>query len=217
MAESEGPSRRGRPRDANIDAQVLDAALVLLVEDGFASTTIQAIARRSGMHTSAIYRRWPSRIELIEDAIFPGFDEVSVRATGDLRRDLRRFCRAYVQALGAPAARAAVPGLLAWYQASGMSRPAEDWLRVSVRPQFNDILRAAGPASVDPAVDPDDAFDMLLGAVLARTLVPTIAERGRSIERMIDLVVRMLRPTAAVAAPGAATARARATRAMRRP
>ncbi|MFE2416730.1 hypothetical protein [Streptomyces hokutonensis] len=68
------------------------------------------------MHASAIYRRWPSRIELIEEATFPGLSPVSVRPTRDLRRDLRRFIRAYLAAFGAPAARAAAAGLFAHSQ-----------------------------------------------------------------------------------------------------
>jgi AcrR family transcriptional regulator len=194
MATDSEVSTRGRPRDPAIDARVLSAAVALLVQEGFAATTIQAISRRAGVHTSAIYRRWPSRIELIEEAVFPGFDEVSTRPSGDLQRDLRRFVRAYVRTLASPAARTTIPGLLATYQGGVAPRPAEEWLRISVRPQFYDILRAAAPGSVDPDVDPDDVFDMLLGAILARTLVPIVANRGRSIERIVDLVMRLLRP-----------------------
>src|SRR5436309_1989538 len=48
---AEPPVRRpGRPRDATIDARVLDAARELLVEQGFDATTVQAIAERAGVH-----------------------------------------------------------------------------------------------------------------------------------------------------------------------
>ena len=194
MAE---PARRpGRPRDRSISERALTTARELLTERGFDATTIQAVAGRSGVHVSAIYRRWPSRIELIEEAVFPGLSPLSVQPTGDLRRDLRSFIRAYVAALGAPAARAAAAGLLAHHQASGRPRPPEAYLRVSARPQFRDILRAAPPGSVDPAVDPDDVFDMLLGAILARTLVFTVAARHRPVERTVELVLRLLQPLA---------------------
>ena len=155
------------------------------------------------MHASAIYRRWPSRIELIEEAAFPGFSPLAVRPTGDLRRDLRRFIRAYVAAFGAPAARAAAAGLLAYRQAPDAPRPPrspDQYLRVSARPQFQDILRAAPPASIDPAVDPDDVFDMLLGAVLTRTVVYPATARHRPIERTVEMILRLLRPPAAVPA-----------------
>jgi AcrR family transcriptional regulator len=197
MAES----GRGRPRDAGLSERALEAARELLVERGFDATTIQSVAARSGVHASAIYRRWPSRIELIEEATFPGFSPLAVQPTGDLRRDLRRFIRAYVAAFGAPAARAAAAGLLAHHQAAGVPSPPGLYLRVSARPQFQDILRAAPPASVDPDVDPDDVFDMLLGAVLTRTVVYPVTARHRPIERTVDMILRLLRPPGGGEAP----------------
>jgi AcrR family transcriptional regulator len=189
------PARpRGRPRHPDIDDRVLQATLAILSEEGFAATTIVAVARRSGVNASAIYRRWPSRIELIEEAVFPGLDQPSIRPTGDLRRDLRRFMGVYERTLSAPAARAAVPGLLASYQHGASPHPARKWLRVSARPHFRAILEAAGPGRVDSNLDPDDVFDLLLGTVLARALVPTVVRRTRSAEHVVDLVVRALRP-----------------------
>ncbi|WP_329242911.1 TetR/AcrR family transcriptional regulator [Streptomyces sp. NBC_01478] len=184
----------GRPRDTSINERALAATRELLVQRGFDATTIQAVAEHSGVHASAIYRRWPSRIELIEEATFPGLSPLSVRPTGDLRRDLRRFVRAYLAAFGAPAARAAAAGLFAHSQTSSRPRPPEMLLRVSARPQFQDILRAAPTGTVDPAVDPDDVFDMLLGAVLTRTLLSTVTARNRPVERTVDMILRMLRP-----------------------
>jgi AcrR family transcriptional regulator len=208
------PHRGGRPRDATIDERVVQATRALLVERGFEATTVQAIAERAGVHASAIYRRWPSRTKIIEHVVFPGFASMSVAPTGDLRRDLRRFVRAYVTTLGAPAAVAAIPGLLATYQATDDAGSPEGWLPVSARPQFVDIVRAAPAGAVDPAVDVDDVFDVLLGAVIARTLIPTVARRNRPIERLVDQTLRLLQPSVAAArpAPGAARARVRPPR-----
>jgi AcrR family transcriptional regulator len=198
------PRRRpGRPPDANISGQALAAARDLLAERGFDATTMQAVAERAAVHASALYRRWPSRIELIVEATFPGLDPGSVRPAGDLRRDLRRFIRAYMAAFNAPAARAAAAGLLAHYQSSGRPRPPALDPRVSARPQFRDILSAAPPGSVDPAIDPDDAFDMLLGAILARILLPAATSRRQPVERIIDMVIRLLQPTSG--GPGGCT------------
>ena len=191
---SESQRRRGRPLDTSMSDRALVATRELLEEGGFAAATIQAVATRSGVHASAIYRRWPSRFELIEEAVFPGFNPVRVRPTGDLRRDLRRFLREYVSALSAPAARAARAGMLAHYESAERQRSRDEYLKVSARPQFQDILLAAPPGSVDPAIDPEDAFDMLLGWVLLRTTVPTVAARLRPLERTVDLLLRMLRP-----------------------
>src|SRR5262249_49355706 len=143
-------------------------------------------------HTSAIYRRWPTRVALIQDVTLPLFREGRFTPTGDLRRDLKRFVTACAKQYGTPAARAAIPGLLAAYQSDAMT-PSEEWARISLRPQFNAILDAAGPGAVDPTVDRDDVFDMLLGAMLARTFVPTAAARRPPIDRIVDLLLRILR------------------------
>ena len=192
MAES--PRRPGRPVDTSINERALAATRELLVERGFEATTIQAVAERSGVHGSAIYRRWPSRIELIEEAAFPLAGPVDMQPVGDLRRDLRRFIRAYVATFSAPATRAAAAGLLAYHQAAGRPGSSGEYLRVSARPQFRDLLRAAPPGSIDPAVDPDDVFDMLLGAIWTRIVLFPVTTRQRPIERTVEMILRLLRP-----------------------
>jgi AcrR family transcriptional regulator len=84
-------STRGRPRNPEIDEVVLQTTRDLLGEAGYAGTTVQEISRRSGIHPPAIYRRWPSRRALIEDAAFSGLTEIRIDPTGDLRVDHGAF------------------------------------------------------------------------------------------------------------------------------
>lgn len=183
---------RGRPRDPTIETTVLAVTRALLKERGFAATTIQEISRRSGVHPPAIYRRWPSRLALIEDAAFSTPIEISFTPTGRLPDDMRRFLREYARNLGSPAARVAMPGLLAGHEGDG-ARATARWMRLSVRPQFAAILGAAGD-QVDPDLDIDHAFDVVLGAILARILVPTVAARRHWLDGTTDLIVRAVRP-----------------------
>jgi len=184
---------RGRPRDASIDERALTATRTLLTERGFEATTVQAVAARAGLHASALYRRWPSRLQLITAAVSPPLRKIEVPPTGDLRRDLRRFVRTYLAAFRDPAARAASAGLLATYGAATETPGGLDLLALSTRPQFAAILRAAPTGEVDPHLDPDDVFDVLLGAMLARVVVPTVAARARPIEKLVDLTIRLVR------------------------
>lgn len=112
-----GPASPGRPRNPEIDARVIAATRALLAEEGFAATTILAVSRMSEIRPASIYRRWPSRIELIEEAIFPGMDSIAIEPTGDLRADLERFVRGYKASFSSPVAIAALPGLIAEYYA----------------------------------------------------------------------------------------------------
>jgi AcrR family transcriptional regulator len=185
---------RGRPRDPDIDRRVMEATTETLVSDGFAGTTIQAVARKAGVRSSAIYRRWPSRLALIEEAIFPGFDDVSVEPTGDLRRDFDRFIQAYRIALAKPAALVAMPALLSTYHSGSDNRPPEARGWRSVRPQFQAILRAAPAGTVDPKLDVDDVFDLLLGAVIYRIFIISLGARADAPDHTSDLMCRAVRP-----------------------
>jgi AcrR family transcriptional regulator len=60
-------SRRGRPKGdkrARTRAKLLDAARQLIREKGYEHTTMEAVARRAGMTSGAIYGNFKNRIEL---------------------------------------------------------------------------------------------------------------------------------------------------------
>src|SRR3954463_8489692 len=106
----------GRPRDPRVDEAVRRAALELLVEEGYQSTSIQAIARRAGVSAPSIYRRWTSKAELVEEAVFPQGLLDPAGAPGDIGTALDTSCRRIIEHLSDPAVRAAIPGLLSEYQ-----------------------------------------------------------------------------------------------------
>ncbi|MCP3011937.1 TetR/AcrR family transcriptional regulator [Nocardiopsis dassonvillei] len=87
-----GPVRPGRRRDSSRDGAILDAALEVLAEAGFARLTMDAVAARAGAGKATLYRRWPSKTELVVDAVArmkrEQVDTGSLPDTGDLREDL---------------------------------------------------------------------------------------------------------------------------------
>jgi AcrR family transcriptional regulator len=163
----------GRPRDPRVDEAVPRAALELLVEEGYQATSIQAIARRAGVSAPSIYRRWSSKAELIEAAVFPSDLVEPTDVDGDLGTELADYCRRILGYLAQPAVRAAVPGLLSEYQTD-----PEMWQRLiarTVRPMqesFEAFVARAGrrPASVETL------FEVMLGALFARAL--NVGEEG---------------------------------------
>ena len=103
----------GRPRDPRIDGAVLQAARDLLEEVGYLQLTIGAIADRAGTNKPAIYRRWPTKAHLVHEAVFPAEGPEVIPPDDDLRSDIRALVGIGVELLGRPAARAALPGLMA--------------------------------------------------------------------------------------------------------
>jgi len=63
------PARLGRPRDAAIDAAVLETARRHLATTGLAALSIAAVADEAGTTRPAIYRRWPTKLDLAIAAV----------------------------------------------------------------------------------------------------------------------------------------------------
>ncbi|MFI7354914.1 TetR/AcrR family transcriptional regulator [Streptomyces avidinii] len=62
-------SRTGPRRSESVRLAVLNAADDLLVEQGFAGTTIEGIATRAGVAKQTIYRWWKSKVDILLDAL----------------------------------------------------------------------------------------------------------------------------------------------------
>ncbi len=78
----------GRPRDPGVEASILGAVQDLLIESGYAGTTIGAVAQRARCGRSAIYRRWETKAELVVAAVGALQVAAEVPDTGTLRGDL---------------------------------------------------------------------------------------------------------------------------------
>ncbi|WP_100811656.1 MULTISPECIES: TetR/AcrR family transcriptional regulator [unclassified Microbacterium] len=88
----EEPTRLGRKRDHSRDADILQAAIEILAEEGFDGMTIDMVATRAKAGKATLYRRWPSKAELVLDAIgcmkAADLSPDKLPDTGTLRGDL---------------------------------------------------------------------------------------------------------------------------------
>jgi AcrR family transcriptional regulator len=92
--------RVGRPRSDDRDRAILDAALALLVEDGFAGMSIEGIAARAGVGKTTVYRRWKNKAEVVVEALRGHVcHDMPLPDTGDVRRDLVSMYEAMQQSL----------------------------------------------------------------------------------------------------------------------
>lgn len=78
----------GRPRDPQVGERILTATQDLLITRGYAATTVEDVARAAGTGKAAVYRRWPSKVDLIIAAVLALNAPVSIPDTGSLREDL---------------------------------------------------------------------------------------------------------------------------------
>ncbi len=84
--------RPGRPLDAGLGPAILDAVFVLLAEQGYGRLTTAAVAARAGVSTATLYRRWPSKRDLLLAAAEQIADaEAADTDTGVTESDLREL------------------------------------------------------------------------------------------------------------------------------
>jgi AcrR family transcriptional regulator len=82
----------GRPRDPSVDDAAIDAAIRLIVEDGFSSLTMERVAERAGVSKAALYRRWANKTALVADAVeWLSGEAAVVPDTGGLRADMVEY------------------------------------------------------------------------------------------------------------------------------
>jgi AcrR family transcriptional regulator len=84
------PRRPGRPRSAECDEAILEAAVQLFAEGGLDGLTVEGVAARAGVGKATIYRRYPCKIDLVVAASRAfAIDGDAAPDTGDTRADLR--------------------------------------------------------------------------------------------------------------------------------
>ncbi|MFI6389690.1 TetR/AcrR family transcriptional regulator [Nonomuraea sp. NPDC050540] len=94
------PRRRGEA----LHAAIFQATLDELAEVGYAKLTMERVAERARTGKASLYRRWPTRLELVMAAVYSVLPDPSdVADTGSLRGDLLAVLRHTAAALdGAP-------------------------------------------------------------------------------------------------------------------
>ncbi|SDT59949.1 transcriptional regulator, TetR family [Streptomyces sp. TLI_053] len=171
---------KGRPRSAAADRAILDATREALAELGWGGLTMGHVATRAGVAKTTLYRRWPSKNELVVDAVASLFDELVMPDLGSLRADIEAVVTQFADLLARPETQAA---LLALFAEGTRDRQLRRRIREAiVDPQKRLVRqgRSAAQARGELAPDCDEAaareeidiiFDTIAGTVEHRVLV----------------------------------------------
>jgi AcrR family transcriptional regulator len=162
----------------------------LLVEVGYPRLSFELVARRAGVTRPAIYRRWPSKVHLVHEAVFPEPGTAVIEDTGDFDADLRRLVRRNLASYARPEARAALPGLLSdLHGDSELRHNVLDGLENQVREQFSLLVAGARRrGAVGRGVDSDLVLDVIVGAIFHRVIARDNTDGGFA-ESLASLVL----------------------------
>ncbi len=102
------PRRRGRA----LDMAILEATIVEIDKYGYAAFSVERVAERARASKASLYRRWPTKVELVLAAVYDLLrDPAAAADTGSLRGDLLALLRSAAELLAGPAG-TAIRGLI---------------------------------------------------------------------------------------------------------
>jgi AcrR family transcriptional regulator len=182
----------GRPRSAAAHRAILDATIQLLSEVGFAATTVEAVAARAGVGKATVYRRWPSKVPLVIEAMDTrAIEQLPLPQTGSVRGDLTEFLIGLAETLSGPDGRLVAP-LLA--EISRNEVLAEAFRRDLVAPRravMEELLReGTARGELRPDLDVDLALDALGGTLFQRLLILGEPVDRELVERLVDQLLQ---------------------------
>lgn len=165
--------RVGRPRSVESRRAIIQSAMNILQNEGYAALNIEAIAAKAGVSKQTIYRWWASAAFIVLEALLADMpaQETIAPDTGSLKNDLLELVRPTVRALSqrrGPVFKALIA------EAQADARFAEA-LRNSLMAAHRELVHAVvGRAKLRGEVvfdvDDDLAADMIFGPILFRLL-----------------------------------------------
>lgn len=185
------PRRRAGGRSARVRRAVLEATLAELLESGYSGLSIDAVARRAGVHKTTVYRQWPNREVLVTGAILQLSDrELPVPDTGRLRSDLVALAMAIAAQITLPHITALIRTLVA----EGPRLPA---FRETARSFWSRrftltgrvIQRAVLRGELPPETDVPLLLESLIGPLYLRLLVTGEDLSEEFVVRVVDLIL----------------------------
>src|SRR5215471_10076320 len=196
---------RANPRAERSRQAILDATLQLLAEDAdVGSLTVEAVAARSGVAKTTIYRRWRDKWQLALDAVMidmlPGFaDPVDV---GDTRKELITFLQGAIKNLTSPPSGPAMQALASQIATDPeLGRVYRDQVVQPRREQLRPVIeRGIARGDLRPDTDVRLVHELLLGPVFYRLLFSGGPIDRKLSTRLADAILHAFAPARAAPA-----------------
>lgn len=171
-AEAAPARGRGRPRSAEAHQAILSATLTLLDEIGYRALTIEAVAARAGVGKTTIYRRWPSKLELVVEAVAEMRPPLPTEDTGSLQGDFLAFQRGQISRVAAGPMPRIAPRLLAESVSDReLHEAVQRELIDPIRTAIGEVLqRGVDRGELRADLDLELAIDVVHGTVVYRIL-----------------------------------------------
>jgi AcrR family transcriptional regulator len=189
MTETADRCAQGSPWSPR-EAELLAVTLRLLQEHGYDRLTVDEVASAARASKATVYRRWPSKAELVLAAFIEGVHQVAVPPeTGTLRGDLLRLGEVCCQE---------TRQLASTIRAVMVEVSRNPALNEVMQSQFIDQRKALIRHVLQQAVErgeiakeaiTDELWDLMPGYLIFRSILPGRPPTRRTVQVLVDEVV----------------------------
>jgi AcrR family transcriptional regulator len=174
----------------------------LLKEGGYRAVTIDGIARRVGRARTSIYRRWPSKRNLVAYAVVSEMGDDPAPDTGGIRGDLEAAVGTLLKAFAGPLGQA-LAGLVAdMAQDTDLAATIRREVLAARRGSMREALeRARKRGEARAGLDVELVLDMLTGPFYYRALFGHAPITRDTTRQVVSYILQVIEPTGAPKTP----------------
>ncbi len=152
---------------------------------------MDAVATRAGVGKPAIYRRWPTKQELLIAAAESRIGPLAVPDMGDFRAELRAVLTARMRAYRQPGVARLVAAVIGAAAEAGAEPAAYRAYTERVMRETRQVLeRGVARGDVRPDVDVSDATTLVAASLVFRMVGEQRMPDQSLVESMVDLIAR---------------------------
>jgi len=204
-AHAPAPSARSRARVGGRSARVVSAVLRMTLEvlgqEGYAGLRVEDVAARAGVNKTTIYRRWPTRADLVVAALTSLATPPVAVETGRLACDLKATFMTATTLRSTPVGRGVVQALIAERGDPEVDRVVCEIRQRHRAPARRVLERARRRGDLPKRVDIELLLDVLAGTINTR-----LREHPDSLDpQWVGRVVRLVLSGAGVRAKDSGT------------
>jgi len=182
-----GAQKSGRA--SRVINDVLSATCEELDQVGYAQLSVEDVATRAGVNKTTIYRRWPTKSELVVNAIREYYKQSQeFPDTGTLKQDLLEYVRLATTRIQNPMARGAMVAL------NNFTDPALQPLAEELLSDARNVRTSIVKRAVDRGELPKHTDCALIGEMFSAPIMRKLLTLGETVapsyvESVIDIVI----------------------------
>ena len=185
---------RSAPRGAPVVRAVIRATFEELAEVGFAALSIDDVARRAGVNKTTVYRRWPTKQDLVTTALLALPDEYFVMPdTGTIRGDLNEIASRTARIFSAVVGRAMMRILFFEGKLKELAQVEAHFAAKRQATGMPALLnRAIARGELPLGFDQQMLGDILLGTIVCKALADKTVLGKAFVAKLVDVVLEGL-------------------------